>query len=142
MSPSSKGVNYAPDVTRLPSSVVPKRYELKLDVEPQLKSYVGQVNIRIFVQSDENFDNTIWLHSKALTILSASIQFSQFAMPIEAKEVIEVPEKCCIGIHFGNDVKLLAGIRAWLHIDFKGKLSQNLEGFFTNPYRDKDGNFR
>ena len=137
---SSKNGN--PDVTRLPCSVLPKRYELKLDVEPQLKSYHGQVNIRIFIQDDSNFDNTIWLHSKALHITSASIQFSQFSMPIEAKEIIEIPEKCCIGINFAKDVKLLQGIRAWLQIQFRGALSQNLEGFFTNPYRDKDGQFR
>ena len=129
MSSSKKKIAFSnPDVTSLPSSVLPKRYELKLDVEPQLKTYHGQVNIRIFIQDDGNFDNTIWLHSKALTILSASIQFSQFSMPIEAKEIIEVPEKCCIGIHFANDVKLIEGVRAWLQIQFSGRLSQNLEG--------------
>ena len=81
-----------PDLTRLPKSVVPKRYELKLDVDPVLKEYSGRVNIRIFVQDDKS-NNTIWLHSKNLIISSVSIQFSQFAMPIEATDVFEVPEK-------------------------------------------------
>ena len=42
---------------------------------------------------EDNFNNTIWLHSKNLEIISASIQFSQFAMPVDATEVFEVPEK-------------------------------------------------
>ena len=35
-----------PDLTRLPKTTVPKRYELKLDVEPEEKTFAGQVNIR------------------------------------------------------------------------------------------------
>ena len=81
-----------PDLTRLPTSVIPKRYELKLDVEPELKSYTGQVYIRIFIEGDVS-SNTIWLHSKNLDIWSASIQFSQFALPFEASEILEVKIK-------------------------------------------------
>ena len=81
-----------PDLTRLPTSVIPKRYELKLDVEPELKSYTGQVYIRIFIEGDVS-SNTIWLHSKNLDIWSASIQFSQFALPFEASEILEVQKQ-------------------------------------------------
>lgn len=136
-----KGSKLTPDLTRLPNSVIPKRYELKLDVEPELKKYSGQVNIRIFVLED-SADHTIWLHSKNLEIVSASIQFSQFAIPTEVTEVIEVPEKSCIGLSFPPSIDLSKGCRAWLHIEFNGKLSQSLEGFFSNPYVDIEGNKR
>ena len=128
-----------PDLTRLPATIIPKRYELKLDVEPESKKYSGQVNIRIFVEGHVA-DNTIWLHSKNLEIISASIQFSQFALSFDALEVVEVPEKSCIGLIFNsNQVRLPVGTRAWIHISFKAPLSQSLEGFFTNPYIDQNG---
>ena len=76
-----------------------KRYELKLDVDLKEQNYSGKVNIRIVVQND-NFNNTIWLHSKGLNITSASILFSQFSMPEEAIGVFEVPEK---GMYVKND---------------------------------------
>ena len=88
----SKSKNKPPDLTRLPKSVIPKRYELKLDVDLKEQNYSGKVNIRIVVQ-DDNFNNTIWLHSKKLDIVNASILFSQFSMPEEAIGVFEVPEK-------------------------------------------------
>ena len=84
--------NRPPDLSRLPKSVMPKRYELKLDVDLKEQNYSGKVNIRIVVQ-DDNFNNTIWLHSKNLDIISASILFSQFSMPEEAIGVFKVPEK-------------------------------------------------
>jgi len=87
--------NRPPDLSRLPKSVIPKRYELKLDVDLKEQNYSGKVNIRIVVQ-DDNFNNTIWLHSKNLDITSASILFSQFSMPEEAIGVFKVPEKGCI----------------------------------------------
>jgi aminopeptidase N len=112
MSPSSGALRLkrlsrssTPDLTRLPLSVIPKRYELKLDVDPEKKCYNGSVNIRIFIQTDV-ISQTIWLHSKDLTILEASIQFSQFAMPFDATEVIEVPEKSCIGLCFAKVKRL------------------------------------
>ena len=88
----AKPKNRPPDLSRLPKSVLPKRYELKLDVDLKEQNYSGKVNIRIVVQND-NFNNTIWLHSKDLNITSASILFSQFSMPEEAIGVFEVPEK-------------------------------------------------
>ena len=63
------------DLTRLPKSVLPKRYELKLNIgNPDNLEYSGEVNIRIYF--NENVD-TIWLHSKRLEITNAFIQSSQ-----------------------------------------------------------------
>ena len=36
----------------------------------------------------------------------------------------------------------MKGTRAWLLIEFHANLSQNLEGFFCNPFKDKDGNMK
>lgn len=140
MSPSTRNISITksncktPELTRLPSTISPKRYELKLDVKPEETSYTGQVNIRIFILEDD-LQNTIWIHSKNLEIHSVAIQFSQFSMPIDALEIVNVPEKGCIGLVFGKDAQLKKGLRAWLIIKFSGKLSSNLEGFFVNPYR-------
>ena len=126
-----------PDLTRLPNAVLPKRYELKLDVDTSKQCYTGQVNIRIHIESDVR-DNTIWLHCKNLKVSLVHIQLSQFALPVQALEVIKVPEKSCIGLNFPPKT-MQKRTRAWIHISFSGKLSQSLEGFFCNPYYDKDG---
>ena len=126
-----------PDLTRLPNAVTPKRYELKLEVDLVKQCYKGRVNIRIHVQKDT--DGTIWLHSKNLDISSAYLQVSHFALPIEAQEIIHVPEKSCIGLSFPSQT-VKKNLRAWLLMSFEGRLSQNLEGFFCNPYTDEDGN--
>jgi hypothetical protein len=44
--------------------VIPKRYELKLTIDPDKFTYSGQVNIRIFVEDVPV--NIIWLHSVGL----------------------------------------------------------------------------
>lgn len=111
-------------------------------MDPDERNYTGKVNCRIFVQDDPP-SHIIWIHSKNLEIGSVSIQLSQFSMPVPALEIIEVPEKSCIGLAFDpKSVNLSKGTRAWLLITFAAKLSQNLEGFFSNPYKDQAGNIR
>ena len=52
----------------------------------------------------------------------------------------QVPEKAAIGLVFDNEnVRLPKRTRAWIQITFKSALSQSLEGFYSNPYVDKNG---
>ena len=52
----------------------------------------------------------------------------------------QVPEKAAIGLVFDNEnVQLPKRTRAWLQIKFKGELLSSLEGFYSNPYVDKNG---
>ncbi|TRY75825.1 hypothetical protein TCAL_11865 [Tigriopus californicus] len=123
------------DLTRLPKLVVPKRYELKIDAYPDKCQYSGTVNIRVFFNGQGI--SIVWLHSVRLTIQEASIRFSSFSLPVKASEIISVPSKECIGIKFSCPIE--NGERAWLSIRFKGKISNGLEGFFSNPYVNKQG---
>ncbi len=127
-----------PDLTRLPKTAVPKRYELKLDAFPDELRFEGLVNIRIFFYGART--SVVWLHSVGLDIAEASIRFSQFALPVTAAEVIQRPDKDCIGVRFAAPVE--EGTRAWLTIKFSGKINTNLEGFFSLPYRDREGEMR
>ncbi len=127
-----------PDLTRLPKTVVPKRYELKLDVFPDELRFEGLVNIRIFFYAPRT--SVVWLHSAGLKIEEASIRFSQFALPVKALEVISKPAKDCIGVRFATPVE--EGTRAWLTLGFSGKINSNLEGFFSLPYKNKDGEMK
>ena len=77
------------------------------------------------------------MHSKRLDISFAAMKFSQFALPVEALEIIPVPEKEAIGFRFANPIT--EGTRAWLSIKFKGVISSNLEGIFSTPYVDAKG---
>ena len=123
------------DLTRLPKSVIPKRYELKLNIgNPDNLEYSGEVNIRIYF--NENVD-TIWLHSKRLEITNAFIQSSQLQSqtPHDAVEIIDKPEKEVIGLKF--ECPFHAGTRAWLGISFRGEISRNLEGFFSTPFVER-----
>lgn len=130
-------VNKTPDLTRLPGNVIPKRYELKLDVDTEARRYSGEVNIRVYFEAPAV--DTVWLHACRLSIESASIQFSH--SPVEACHVIHVPEKSCIGLEFSR-LKVEKGNRAWIRIAFKGTLANSLEGFFSNPYVDREGKIR
>ena len=124
------------DLTRLPRCVIPKRYELKLNVgNPEDLEYSGQVNIRIYFN---NPVDTIWLHSKRLEITQAFLQSSQLQSqtPQNAVDIIEIPDKEVIGIKF--ECPLPAGTRAWLGISFKGEISKNLEGFFSTPFVERN----
>jgi puromycin-sensitive aminopeptidase len=136
VSPSSVSVP-VPDLTRLPKDIVPKRYELKMDVDPLDKKYKGLVNIRLYFNAEET--TVIWLHaSKNVNIVSAHLRFSQFGeLPVEAAEVIFVPDSECIGIRFITPIK--EGTRAWLGIHFKGDISDGMQGLFSAPYLDKNG---
>ena len=124
------------DLTRLPKSVIPKRYELKLNIgNPDNLEYSGEVNIRIYFNDTVD---TIWLHSKRLEITNAFIQSSQLQSqtPHDAVEIIEKPEKEVIGLKF--ECPFTAGTRAWLGISFRGEISRNLEGFFSTPFVERN----
>ena len=73
-----------PNLARLPRSVLPKRYELKLDIYPEQFRYSGQVNIRVYCYEDTS---TVWLHSLRLEIFEAAIQFQSFQLPVRASKV-------------------------------------------------------
>ena len=102
-----------PDLSRLPKDVVPKRYEVKLEVDPQKKAYKGTVNIRLYFHGPEA-TSIVWLHAgKNVRVESVHVWFSQFLeRPIQTAEVIRVPEKECIGVRLVTPVK--KGDRAWL----------------------------
>lgn len=134
MTPKMEGTS-ASNLLRLPKTVIPKRYELKLDVYPQKKRYEGQVNIRLYFYAKET--HVIWLHSVKLKIAQASMRFSQFTLPVEAEEIIHKPYEQCIGIRFA--CAIAEGTRSWLSIHFSGKISPHLEGFFSTPYVDRNG---
>ena len=122
-----------PDLSRLPRTVIPKRYELKLDIFPDQFKYNGQVNIRVYFHASTS---VVWLHALRLDVVEAFIQFSPFALPLKAANITEVPEKSCIGIHFDRTIP--DGTRAWLGIKFCGRITQNLEGFFSIPFLERE----
>ena len=130
-----------PDLSRLPKNVQPKRYELKMEVDPQKKTYIGLVNIRLYFHGDRT-TRIVWLHAaKNVSIESAHVWFSQFMeMPIQTAEVIRVPEKECIGVRLITPVR--KGDRAWLGIHFRGNILDGMQGLFSTTYIDKNGKRR
>lgn len=124
-----------PDLSRLPKTAVPKRYELKLDVDLGAKVYKGLVNIRLYFHAKET--SIVWLHSVGLEISEANIWFSQFGLPVAAAEIIERPADSCIGIRLADPVP--EGERGWITIRFSGKISDGLQGFYSLPYHDANG---
>ena len=130
-----------PDLSRLPKNVQPKRYELKMEVNPQEKSYTGLVNIRLYFHGSQT-TRIVWLHAaRNVRVLSADVWFSQFLeMPVQTAEVIRVPEKECIGVKFITPVR--EGDRAWLGIRFRGKILDGMQGLFSTTYVDKNGDRR
>lgn len=132
-----KGHDITPDLTRLPRTVVPKRYELKLDIHPEDLRYEGHVSIRLVLAADDV--QVVWLHaSKDLRIVSAAFQTPSSARAeVDVASLLRVPAKSCVGVPIpdgvdASDFKL--GKRVWLKMGFAGTLSRNLEGFFSIPF--------
>lgn len=137
-SPSLNSAQESLIMNRLPKNVIPKRYELKLDIRPENKSYCGYVNIRIYFYGKDT--NIVWLHSSGHKITKAAINFSSFGLPLETQEIVRKPEYQIVGLKFPRYMK--EGDRAWLRIDFEGAIRSQCEGLYTCPFVDKNGESR
>uniref|UniRef100_A0A1I8N404 Aminopeptidase n=1 Tax=Musca domestica TaxID=7370 RepID=A0A1I8N404_MUSDO len=126
---------------RLPSTINPERYHLKIITHlenPKNFTFEGQVEILFKVSADT--DN-ITLHANNLNINETSIQLKSSdidGFQICLKDVKKVEENDFFILMLCQT--LLKGINYELRLDFSGNLSDTLFGYYRSSYRDVDTN--
>lgn len=115
-----------PKAYRLPSNVLPRRYDIDIDARLKREEFYGKVSIQVDVQKETK---SIELHAKELELTEARLHLGGETLDgeIEQDEEREMAE-----IKF--DRKLPEG-PATLDIVFNGHISPSLEGL----YKAKDG---
>src|ERR1700747_596678 len=116
---------------RLPTSVTPKRYELRL--EPDLKGFTfnGEESVVVIV-SQPAFE--VVLNALELEIDEAA--FEQNGRSVGCSRIEMEPAREPAHLHFGD---ALAPGEARLNIKFRGILNDKLHGFYRSQYTDRSG---
>jgi puromycin-sensitive aminopeptidase len=116
---------------RLPTSVTPQRYELRL--EPDLKGFTfnGEESVVVIV-SQPAFE--VVLNALELEIDEAA--FEQNGRSVGCSRIEMEPARERAHLHFGD---ALAPGEARLNIKFRGILNDKLHGFYRSQYTDRSG---
>jgi puromycin-sensitive aminopeptidase len=122
------------DSYRLPRSVVPTRYDLRLEPDLDSARFTGEVRIAVTVHEPTA---EVLLNAAELEIPEASIQRPQ-----------EPPRSATIGLDAATErVRLRFGHALesgpWeLRLAFRGVLNDKLRGFYRSTYKDAQGRSR
>jgi puromycin-sensitive aminopeptidase len=119
------------DPYRLPRSVLPTRYDLRLEPDLASATFVGEVVIAVAVHepTSEIVFNTI-----ELQIDNARLDTDSGLSQIAGVTLDEKTERCRLG--FSQQVP--RG-NARLRIHFRGTLNDRLRGFYRSTYKDANG---
>lgn len=99
---------------RLPDTIEPVRYDLRLDLDPEKPTFTGRVEIAIRITKPID---AIWIHADKLTIDRAMLDGRALPAPSEGDQMLGYPAKLAPGT-------------AMLSFEFTGSLGNNEEGLF------------
>jgi puromycin-sensitive aminopeptidase len=119
------------DPYRLPRTVVPQRYDLRLEPELAASTFRGEVTISVSVQesTQEIYLNAIELEISQATLIDDDGNTHAAAITLDA-----ATERC--KLIFPSAI----APGAWrLRMSFKGTLNDKLRGFYRSTYRDTAG---
>jgi len=116
---------------RLPYSVEPRRYALRLTPDLDHATFTGEVHIEVLVH--EAIDEII-LHAAELTVDSATLEPGGGERQALAVHVHEVSERLVL-----TPASSLAPGPAVISLDFAGILNDKLHGFYRSAFSDDSG---
>lgn len=112
---------------RLPTTVIPEKYELDISIENDLASYTGTV--KITAKNPLVSISTIMLHcASKLTINSVSVNTDQITTYTIDDEVMTIP----LGYNRNATFEIL--------IEFGSHFNEDNTGFYKGTYEDSTGN--
>ncbi len=117
---------------RLSNNVIPKKYEISLDIDLDTFTYSGNQVIDILINKNTP---TIQLNAAELTIVKCFIQNSN-KKRLEA-EIVYEKEIECVSFIFPAEIDR----GEWkLEVTFHGKIREDLRGFYKSKFLDEKGN--
>jgi puromycin-sensitive aminopeptidase len=119
------------DPYRLPQTVVPQRYDLRLDPDLTASAFSGEVTIAILVKEPTS---EIVLNAIELDIQNAALLDDAGAAHPARVMLEEATERCRLTFS-----SALAPGPTRLRIAFRGTLNDKLRGFYRSTYRDANG---
>jgi puromycin-sensitive aminopeptidase len=122
------------DPYRLPRTVVPSRYDLRLEPDLANATFAGRVEIAVTIH--EAVDEIV-LNAAELRIAEASIENSAVNRSTAVVTLEEETERC--RLRFGQS---LAPGEWWLTLTFSGVLNDKLRGFYRSSYKNQAGETR
>ncbi len=117
----------------LPKSVIPKHYEISLDLDFTSFTFEGTEEIQIEISESIS---EISLNSVDLEIFNAKFISNDI---LDSYDLEISLNNELLKLDFGQDVLPQSGI---LKIDFKGVLSDDLKGFYKASYKDENNNVK
>jgi puromycin-sensitive aminopeptidase len=118
---------------RLPTTVVPSRYDIRLEPDLEAATFVGEETIAITVGEPVS---EIVLNAAELAVQSASVQTADGAV-VQGSAALEAEEER-VRLLFPSPIP--AGEHR-LTISFTGALNDRLRGFYRSTYKDAAGGF-
>ncbi|KAG5541207.1 hypothetical protein RHGRI_021155 [Rhododendron griersonianum] len=113
---------------RLPKSVVPKRYGIKLKPDLASCTFAGTVEISVDVVAETKF---IVLNAADLTVSRDGVRFTSGAKVLEVLEVQLFEADEIMVVEFSDNLPLGVGV---LCIAFEGTLNDKMKGFYRSTY--------
>ncbi|XP_077996674.1 endoplasmic reticulum aminopeptidase 2-like [Glandiceps talaboti] len=126
---------------RLPKTIVPETYHIFLHPNLTTEDFTGSVEIQILVKAKTS---TISLHIKELSLTSKPIVQPVVQKRGEGTPLVDntVYSEEVEMLHIGLTKSLLQGQRYTLTLNFTGKLSGGLYGFYKSHYKNEAGEDR
>ncbi len=116
---------------RLPRTVVPRRYDLTLEPDLDAGTFSGSEAVTIEIQ--EPIEEIV-LNAADLDVGPARLNGRDGTIDVASIRLDPETER----LHLVLDGSATAG--EWtLHLDFRGSLSEQLQGFYRSTYQDEDG---
>jgi puromycin-sensitive aminopeptidase len=116
---------------RLPKTVIPARYEIRLSPDLDKASFDGEETIHVSVKSPAK---AILLNSIDLEIIEAKAEDERGTM--HSAELSFDIDNERVRLTFSQEI----GRGEWkLHLKFKGALNEKLAGFYRSVYKDESG---
>jgi puromycin-sensitive aminopeptidase len=121
----------AVDRYRLPRTVVPKRYDLRLEPDLASATFTGEVSIAVTVHE---VVAEIVLNAAELQLSEAVVENDNGVSQPATMALDEATERC--QLTFPNPIPP----GAWrLRLSFRGTLNDKLRGFYRSTYKDAEG---
>eukprot|EP00795_Rhopilema_esculentum_P007813 gene7813-13677_t len=129
--------NFPYKSNRLPRSLLPTDYYIKLDVDLKQDSYTGEVTIDLICKKNANF---VIFHGRKIRIKDVSFASAMHSGEIKVKRILFLSKNEMYLVETTESFQ--KGKEYAMKIEFESDFNPCLAGFYKSHYRAQDGSFR